>query len=323
MSKLNIGLIDVDSKIANLALMKLSAYHKQMGDNVGWYKHFNGTYDKVYMSKIFNFTKDFKEKITSKEIIKGGTGYDFKVCLPDGADESKPDYDIYPDNEYDIGYISRGCVRKCGFCVVPIKEGKLKQVHDPEEIYTGKHNKIKFLDNNFSALKNRNDLLKRIIKMQKEKKFTITFNQGLDIRLFDEEFLHNLSKVKYDRQIHVAFDNIKIKEKFIRGADLIIKSKIPSHRIACYVLCGFNDSIEDMLERIEIVYQKYKFSPYIMPYYNYESNDHESIQKNEFIKKLKSMVNRPSWARFKNTNPWKDFKQYALNGFNKNENVLW
>lgn len=128
---MNIGLIAVDSDFPNLALMKISQYHKNNGDAVEWYTPFN-EYDIVYMSKIFSFTPDYNQWITNaKHIRKGGTGYDLHITLPEEMEYVKPDYSIYPhiDNKTAYGFLTRGCPNKCKWCVVPRKEGGGKTLY--------------------------------------------------------------------------------------------------------------------------------------------------------------------------------------------------
>lgn len=123
---MNIGLLAVDSNYPNLALMKISSYHKAMGDKVGWYNPFDH-YDKVYMAKVFSFTEDYRQWITNADQIeKGGTGYDIKKVLLPEIDRMIPDYDLYNvDKNLAYGFLTRGCPNRCKWCVVPAKENGL------------------------------------------------------------------------------------------------------------------------------------------------------------------------------------------------------
>lgn len=119
---MNIGLIDVDGhNFPNLALMKISAYHKSIGDNVEWANPLFDDYDRVYKSKVFTFTNDNYD-IYNCEVIKGGTGYDIQSRLPIEIDAMQPDYSIYGIKDVSYGFLTRGCPNKCKWCIVPIKD---------------------------------------------------------------------------------------------------------------------------------------------------------------------------------------------------------
>ena len=158
-----IGIIDVDGQgkkkkwgatvYPNLALCKITAYHKAKGDTVERYDPlFSGHCDKVYMSKVFNFTPDFQYPIDADEIIKGGTGYDLTSQLPQEIDDMQPDYSLYPYVPSDIsyGFLTRGCPNKCPWCVVPRKEGKIHPYWDIDRVANGRK-KVVLMDNNILA----------------------------------------------------------------------------------------------------------------------------------------------------------------------------
>ena len=116
-----IGLHDSDNTgFPNYALMKISAWHKARGDSVEWFMPLM-RYDKVYSSKVFTFTPE--DPYLPENTIRGGTGYGIYGTLPDEIDAMYPDYSIYPDCDYAIGFLTRGCIRKCPWCIVPRKEG--------------------------------------------------------------------------------------------------------------------------------------------------------------------------------------------------------
>ena len=117
---MNIGLLAVDSTYPNLALMKISAYHKTRGDNVEWFNSFY-RYDIVYMAKVFSFTPDYGYFINADQIEKGGTGYDVSKNLPEDIDQTYPDYSIYGITKEAYGFLTRGCPNRCKWCVVPAK----------------------------------------------------------------------------------------------------------------------------------------------------------------------------------------------------------
>lgn len=204
---MKIGLIDVDSHAKkkqfgstiypNLALCKISAYHKARGDSVEWYNSmFSGHCDIVYVSKIFNFSPDIQECIDADTVIKGGTGYDIKSCLPDEIDRMHPDYSIYPlvptDTAY--GFLTRGCPNHCKWCVVPRKEGKIRPYMDIDDICVDGRTKAVLMDNNILAA---GDYAMQQLRKIIERDYRIDFNQALDARLVNKENAELLAKVKW------------------------------------------------------------------------------------------------------------------------------
>ena len=150
---MNIGLMAVDSVYPNLALMKISSWHKSKGDHVGWYNPFD-EYDVVYMSKVFSFTEDYRQYMTNaKEIRQGGTGYSLSVKLDEAIEYVTPDYSIYPniDDRTAYGFLTRGCPNRCKWCVVPRKEGGIKPYMDVEEIAVDGRNELYLMDNNIPS----------------------------------------------------------------------------------------------------------------------------------------------------------------------------
>ena len=210
-------LVDADSSIPNLALMKLSAYLKSIGVhvdlvtlNIPYYpsrrkkEYLVDTtgYDQTVCSCIFNKSWQLIRCPAGGQILFGGTGSDNKHVLPVHIDSFEPDYSLYPDNDIAYGFISRGCNRKCYFCVVPEKEGRTRQVSNIGQIIGG-FKKVKFMDNNFLQLPNHIELLQELVS----KKIRCQFNQGLDIRLITTENSALLRRLKYIGEFTFAFDD--------------------------------------------------------------------------------------------------------------------
>ena len=201
-----IGLWTDSHNFPSLPLMKLSAYHKAMGDEVEMYMPIN-QYDLVYASKVFSFTDDIDTDsvIQADEVKRGGTGYCISVkngkevfdnskntFLPREIEHIYPDYALYPQYKYAVGFLTRGCPRNCGFCVVGEKEGLCsKQAADLNEFWKGQK-EIKLLDPNILACKDYESLLKQLA----ESKAKVDFTQGLDIRLTNPDNIELLSKIK-------------------------------------------------------------------------------------------------------------------------------
>ena len=255
---MKIGLLDVDGhNFPNLPLMKISAYHKSLGDDVEWVNLFEH-YDKVYQSKVFTFTPDFEYCVNADEIQKGGTGYSLDNKLLPCIENQCPDYSLYPEYSEAYGFLTRGCPRGCPFCIVAQKEGrKSVQVADLDNFYRGQK-VIKLLDPNITACKDRERLLNQLISS----KAWVDFTQGIDIRLVQgiEELL---AKVKV-KTLHFAWDNPK---QDLTGYFQSFKDKtsLDIRKLRVYVLTNFDSTHEQDLYRVYKL-REMGYDPYIMIY---------------------------------------------------------
>lgn len=215
-----IGLLAVDSNYPNLALMKISAYHKNAGDSVEWYNPLT-SYDKVYKAKVFSFTPDYGYYINSNDVEQGGTGYDISKSLPKDIDRLQPDYSLYPQisKKTAYGFLTRGCPNKCKWCVVPEKEGKISPYMDIEEIAINGRNEIILMDNNVLASDYGLQQIEKIVKL----KLRVDFNQGLDARLVTPEIASLLAKVKWIKRIRFGCDTTAQIAECERATSLIDK----------------------------------------------------------------------------------------------------
>lgn len=264
---MKVGLIDVDgrNKFPNIALMKISAWHKQQGDNVSWYSHFDAPYDLVYCSKVFSFTPDFNEPINATEIRRGGSGYCIDLVdgkeiyhserdsvLPYEIEHIYPDYSLYPELTKDTayGFLTRGCPRGCDFCIVGKKESRCShKVADLSEFWNGQKN-IVLCDPNILACKEWKSLFQQLIDSNAK----IDFNQGLDIRLITEEKIEYMNQMKI-HEIHFAWDKYEDKKKILPKFKLFAenfhaKKDTSSHIAVVYTLTNFDTTFEQDLDRI-------------------------------------------------------------------------
>lgn len=242
---MKIGLIDVDGgKFPNLALMKISAWHKAKGDIVEWANPFFGNYDRVYKSKIFNFTTDDTTPFDC-EVIKGGTGYDITSKLPKEIDDMHPDYSIYPqvDNKTAYGFITRGCPNKCKWCVVPIKEGNIQPYRDVDDIATNGRTNLILMDNNILASEYGLSQIEKII----DRGYRVDFNQALDARLVTKEIAQLLSNVKWLSALRFGCDTPKQIQECERAMSLIDSYGKPFHYLL-YTMIG--DDINECYNRL-------------------------------------------------------------------------
>lgn len=264
---MKIGLIDVDGhNYPNLALMKISAYHKSIGDTVEWWWGF-GHYDRVYMSKVFDdtYTADMPEPLNADEIIKGRTGYGMDNRLPEEIEHMLPDYTLYPELTQDTayGFLTRGCPNSCPFCIVTCKEGRVShKVADLSEWWTGQKN-IVLMDPNILACRDSLDLLNQLAVSGA----WVDINQGLDARLLTRENIDVLKRIKL-KEIHFAWDLMKNSKRIIRGLNLWKRyGKKDRHGSwgTVYVLTNFNTTMAENLFRIYKL-DEMGFDPYVMIY---------------------------------------------------------
>jgi len=249
---MRIGLIDVDGHhFPNLPLMKLSAYHKALGDAVEWYEYglFNERYDRVYCAKVFSGTPDFSQPINADKVIRGGTGYDIRgASLPDEIEHIYPDYSLYGIEDTAYGFLTRGCPRGCSFCIVGDKEGRRSvKVANLDEFWSGQKN-IVLCDPNILACREWEDLLGQLA----ESKAWVDFNQGLDARLLSSQKIEALNRIKM-KEIHFAWDNYGDGDIILPKLEMFAKMgkfKKMAHKAIVYVLCNYDTTIEQDLERV-------------------------------------------------------------------------
>lgn len=215
---MNIGLIDVDGKQPNIALMKLSRWHKQLGDHVEFCNYIDH-YDVVYKSKIFTFTPDDNYILDAGKVEKGGTGYDLHKTLLPEVDMLQPDYSLYPniDGKTAYGFLTRGCPNHCKWCVVPQKEGSIRPYMDVDEIAIEGRTNLVLFDNNILACDYGIEQIEKIIS----RGYRVDFNQALDARLVTPETAKLLAKVKWIKRIRFGCDTPKQVDDCERAMELI------------------------------------------------------------------------------------------------------
>ncbi len=289
---MKVGLINIEPGVVNTALMQISAAHKDAGDVVEWALPLEyDRYDRLYCSSLFTFTP---KNTVPEGTLCGGTGFDTRtqtnvprhLKLPRWIERAGYDYSIYPDCDHSILWFSRGCVRRCSFCLVPEKEGdimpaEIKNLNDAGEYIVAQ-------DNNFFA----NPKWKTAVEVLREIGQPVDF-QGVDIRWMTTEMFEALATVKLvkDQAVKIAWDFPQVN---IEPSLKQILQFIPANKIMCYVLIGYNSTPEDDLRRVATLWTKYRVRPYVMSY-----NERSPYQKN-----FERWVNCHC---YKNT-PWSEYK---------------
>ncbi len=273
---MRIGLIDVDGhNFPNLALMRISSYHKAKGDSVEWWWSDLEHYDVVYMSKVFSdaYSKDVPEPMNADKVIRGGTGYAISLGsdgkehfdkeahadLPPEIERCFPDYSIYPQFDFAVSMTSRGCPRGCSFCHVQAKEGcRSVKVANVSDFWNGQK-EIKILDPNITACRDKRELMAQY----RETGARLDFTQGLDIRLLNDADMDDINHMRL-RTLHFAWDNPKdnLEGKFREfAAGFRRKSNIGM----VYVLTNYDSTLDEDLYRIQTL-RDLRYDPYVMVY---------------------------------------------------------
>lgn len=327
---MRIGLINVDgsskkkkwgAKIyPNLALGKIARYHKQQGDVVEWaepYGFFNEEpYDVLYASKVFNFSPDIDfSQYKYNELVKGGTGYDVNKELPTEIDRLQPDYTMFPTipNDTAYGFLTRGCPRKCSWCVVPRKEGAVHKYMDIEEIAIEGRKNIVLMDNNILAIKDY-----AIEQMEKAIKLglKIDFNQAMDARLVEDDLADVMAKVKWLESNRIRFGcDTKAQIEECERAILMLEQRGFKGQIFLYTM--LHGSFEECYERIKhwqkrnLDVRKYHDRCYVYPH---SQPFRDTIKPNvipQWQKDLTQWCNKRQYFvsfDFKDFSPRKNFK---------------
>ena len=273
--------VDADSVngFPNLALMKIGAWLKENYNEVVDIELIQGLpstaplypYDQVYISTIFYQNKKKVEDYVRQfpkdcDIAIGGSGWNLTTKLSDYIEHMLPDYSLY-DLDYSMGFTSRGCIRKCKFCVVPEKEGDIRDNAPITEFLHGDHDRVMLLDNNFQASPKWRENLQYLI----DHKIKVNFNQGLDARLVTEEFASMLAASRcYDARFrtkgaYLAFDDPRLKKSLLRALEIFENAGMAPKRFVVYVLVGFNTSYQQDLDRCDTIVEAGSV-PYIMRY---------------------------------------------------------
>lgn len=300
---MNVALYDADkTNFPNLALMKISAYHKSQGNTVEWYNRLMCSgYDTIYSSKVFTFTEGEPISFNKQNqlLVQGGTGHEYKKAhfstLPDDVEHVCPDYGLYHESIIDgcsYGFTTRGCPNKCPWCIVPNKEGSIREHADIDEFL--RHNKLILMDNNILASEHGIRQIEKIAK----KKVKLDINQGVDARLIDDSVARLFAKIKWIRYVRLACDSEGQRHHVIEAVKRLRWFNVLPAQYFCYVLVK---DVEVALETIKLLKALY-IKPYAQPYRDFVNNT-EPTEEQKLV---------AEWVQNKaafNLLPFEDFKK--------------
>jgi len=305
---MKVGLMDIDGgNFPNLALMKLSAYHKSKGDSVGWV-NCGFIYDKVYKSKIFTYSNssNIEFLVNSKEIIKGGTGYKlYDVVLSNEIEHITPDYSLYK-YPYALGFLTRGCPNHCSWCIVPQKEGNIRAHADIDEFLDNRKIAI-LMDNNVLASEWGLKQIEKII----DRKIKVDFNQGLDSRLIakNPDIAKLLGRVKWFNYLRMACDKTNDIEYVEKATKLLRKYNCTPKNYFVYLLVTKN--INDAWKRARFLI-KLGLKPFAQPYRDFNNKIQITQEQKDFarfinIRKISLNKIGIDWRDYQRTSKkWKE-----------------
>ena len=294
MGELFVGLMNLEPQFINIALEKIRLYHQNKGDMVEDYNPGNQKcYDRIFCSSIFNFTD---KDTVPRNAVCGGTGFDISGKLPPAIEAMKP--------KVNTGFTTRGCIRNCGFCVVPVKEGSIRFVGDIYDFWDGVSKSITLLDNNILALP---EHFYKICSQIRKEKLKVSFTQGLDARLLTEDMAKELSMLRHE-EYHFAFDFPELEPLIRAKVEMLVENGI--RRSTFYVLVGYNTSIKEDLHRLKVL-RELKQNAYVMRFKRERvyvpiarwANNHRWFQAISF----EEFLERPE-----NRKPYKELLHYYL-----------
>jgi len=249
---MKVGLYNLEPKYLNIALEKIRMFHQENGDTViDYLPLYHDNFDRIYCSSIFDYSD---RSYVSDDMLIGGSGFSTIIKLSPEIERMKP--------KINAGFTTRGCCRKCEFCIVPQMEGSTVEIGDIYDFWDGVSRRITIMDNNILGAR---EHFFKIVKQIKDENLLVNFSQGFDIKLIDKEVMEHICSIKFFQKLHFAFDNIKDKDIIIKRIKLLLRYKKPS-RLMFFLLCGYDSNPEDDIERVRIL-KTFGIDPFIMRYH--------------------------------------------------------
>lgn len=279
-----IGLYTPDNTgFPNYALMKLYRYYNERGDIAILFDDpADDTFDKVYCSSVFSFTEKVE---VPAHWVTGGSGYSLQSQLPDEVEELEPDYALYPGMTHALGFLTRGCIRNCDFCIVREKEGMIRPYRDIDTISQGWRD-IVLCDNNVLASPHGLAQMEIIA----EKKFKVDFNQGLDARLITNEIAKLMGRMYWLSPVRLACDDESMIEPVVRAIEWLRWYNVTPRAYFVYVLAK---DVESALHRVRVI-KGMNVTPFVQPYI-----DKDGTPPSRELRRLARWVNAGGGKAFK------------------------
>lgn len=304
-------LFQLDGKLPNVALMRIAAHHRAMGDDCELryattsdrvQRHMGDSFGKVYASAVFQKTRPVVEEVRQQwpGVLVGGTGIDETITLEaHGITTTEQDYSLYPSFAASIGFLRRGCRLRCGFCVVPRKEGAVRDVMTVADLWRGdpwpKH--LHLLDNDFFG----GARWQQDIEDIRSGGFKVSFNQGINARMLNDETAAAIASIDYRddsfkvKRIYTAWDNRKDERRLFDGLEALVRRGVKPDHIMVYMLVGYwpGETHEDRdYRRAQL--RAFGARPYPMPF----QRTHELIGFQRWvIGAYDKKIPWPEWAR--------------------------
>jgi radical SAM superfamily enzyme YgiQ (UPF0313 family) len=271
MSNRTVILYDIDSKIPNLALMKLSAFHKDQGDKVILCKDISYMPGDIYYASSIFYNKRSQSRIRDlKELYKdnidiGGSGIDLEKRLHPEIEACFPDYSIYGHSDYAIGFLTRGCDMGCRFCLVPRKEGEKRLAGSLKDFLPDDQDNVMLLDDNLLSFPQARQILSEL----RNRKLKVNFSQSLDIRFLDEDIYETLQEIdsrnaRFTKRMFYFSCNSKRTTREFYKREALLKG-FGKDSVGVIVLYGFDTHLSED-HSIMIMLRKLGLIPFFQEY---------------------------------------------------------
>ena len=289
-----IALYDADKTgFQNIALLKIATHYKALGYGVEWFHPLLSAGSKVFVSSVFSWTP--RNPYIPSDAIMGGSGHSFSVTLPEAIEHARPDYE-FAGIKHGIGFTTRGCPKRCAWCIVPQKEGDVRAHADIEEFINPKSRDIVLMDNNVLAHDH------GVVQIEKMSRLglRVDFNQGLDAIRIDEAIARRLAALRWLKPARLACDHknqMPVVEKAVR---LLRSAGVSPREYSCYVLVK---DIDDAHYRVEFL-RSLGVVPFAQPYRDPHSSSPPTREQRRFARWVnhRAVFKTVPWSEYRNRN---------------------